>query len=739
MFFRVLFSVSIVVWAGLALELPVQASECTNYQDQLRWNSTLKARGQQYEGDFPTFRTHAKLGPLIYSVRDDSVLVVTDVADPDQPRVIHTVPLGLYAYRVYIQPGTLVVMGYENNGGYEVFMLSFNIQDQEMPSLVQATPLPDFPGPAVFQGDRLWVERSYGELALYEVEAPGILTFVHALPMDDSVEDLDIHDGLLYVGMYEEMVILDLSDPFDPVQLNSLTGYGFMMDVPDDLSGSIMLIYNDGFLRTYDVSDPGNLVVLDEIHSSYSVYSVFLQEGAVIVHHNSTTQYYSLTAGGGFGPGTALTYNQSNRLNVFSDPEFLYICSDVQIGILAKESGEPAPLNEEMELPLHEQSRDIKVRGDVALVAMGDIGLLTYDLSDPAHPQWAGSAFIPHSADKIVLQDSSPLILVLGRGGVSVVDVSDPTLPITMSTLPGMEDSYFGISAVIEGDRLYVGRPYQEMLILDVSDPANPSWEMDWNTGWNVEDMDSTDGWLHLLDGDGNYRVFDTGSLPPVEVSSLQVSNWATGLSVQGDRVLIGRGYYGAALLDCSDPFAPQIVSEVSLHDFTHDVLLIGDTALVACDLSVQILDFSDPQDLRFAGNIWAHAETPVILDDGSFLLWSWSESFRTADPGCGLLSPVADTPEFKGLDLSVFPNPFNPRTTVSFHLEKPGNVEVSVYDLAGRLVKVLLAEPFMEAGPKEVEWNGRDDQGRPAASGVYLVKLSGEGEQALGRMVLLK
>lgn len=69
------------------------------------------------------------------------------------------------------------------------------------------------------------------------------------------------------------------------------------------------------------------------------------------------------------------------------------------------------------------------------------------------------------------------------------------------------------------------------------------------------------------------------------------------------------------------------------------------------------------------------------------------------------------------------FPNPFNPTTTIRFDLPEAGQVEMNLYDLNGRRVRQLLAA-FMPAGSHRLLWNGQDDNGRPADSGVYFLVL---------------
>lgn len=83
-------------------------------------------------------------------------------------------------------------------------------------------------------------------------------------------------------------------------------------------------------------------------------------------------------------------------------------------------------------------------------------------------------------------------------------------------------------------------------------------------------------------------------------------------------------------------------------------------------------------------------------------------------------------------------PNPFNPRTALAFELPATAEIELSVYSAAGRRVATLLDGP-VEAGPHTVIWNGVDDMGRRAASGVYFFRLTRGGESVSRKGVLLK
>jgi hypothetical protein len=84
-------------------------------------------------------------------------------------------------------------------------------------------------------------------------------------------------------------------------------------------------------------------------------------------------------------------------------------------------------------------------------------------------------------------------------------------------------------------------------------------------------------------------------------------------------------------------------------------------------------------------------------------------------------------------------PNPFNPRTTIRFALPTDRRVDLSVHDVAGRLVRRLVAGETLPAGRHAVTWNGRDRAGRGVAAGVYLYRLEAGETVETRRMTLIK
>jgi hypothetical protein len=82
-------------------------------------------------------------------------------------------------------------------------------------------------------------------------------------------------------------------------------------------------------------------------------------------------------------------------------------------------------------------------------------------------------------------------------------------------------------------------------------------------------------------------------------------------------------------------------------------------------------------------------------------------------------------------------PNPFNPSTTISFDLPNAGAVTVRIYDGSGRLVRTLADAATFPAGTHSMPWDGLDQRGQGAPSGVYLIKL-GSGSRLLTEKIVL-
>lgn len=116
---------------------------------------------------------------------------------------------------------------------------------------------------------------------------------------------------------------------------------------------------------------------------------------------------------------------------------------------------------------------------------------------------------------------------------------------------------------------------------------------------------------------------------------------------------------------------------------------------------------------------------------------WNEDLGFSVDVPLNGISAGATPIPTSYALEQN-YPNPFNAGTVISFALPEASRVKVSVFNVLGQAVKVL-ADEDMSAGMQRVSWDGRDESGSSAASGVYFYRISANNFTATKKMTLLK
>jgi pullulanase len=120
---------------------------------------------------------------------------------------------------------------------------------------------------------------------------------------------------------------------------------------------------------------------------------------------------------------------------------------------------------------------------------------------------------------------------------------------------------------------------------------------------------------------------------------------------------------------------------------------------------------------------------------------WHWARRFPVAlqflFPPAASAAPPGSAPTLLVLRPNV-PNPFNPQTTIKYDLPESGPVRLSVFDVAGRLVRTLV-DDTMPQGSHEAVWDGTDASRRAVGSGSYLARLEFGGKVEVVRMGLVR
>jgi WD40 repeat protein len=224
--------------------------------------------------------------------------------------------------------------------------------------------------------------------------------------------------------------------------------------------------------------------------------------------------------------------------------------------------------------------------------------------------------------------------------------------------------------------------------------------------GWPVSapDMSESSPVIGDLNGDG----------------SLDIAYGIGG--IEADDAIYAWDVNGDVLPGFPIPIGGFVRATPTIIDFNRD----GNVNLVAAswDAQIHVWDLLAPYD---------EAKTPWPTFRGNVNRTGvYDEFVKTSAPDARPLSLNQLNP--------AQPNPFNPRTEISFDLALPSSdVQLVLYDARGRRVRGLTAGDY-DPGRHSVSWDGTDEQGSPVASGVYFARLAVDGvESGVRKLALVK
>lgn len=141
-----------------------------------------------------------------------------------------------------------------------------------------------------------------------------------------------------------------------------------------------------------------------------------------------------------------------------------------------------------------------------------------------------------------------------------------------------------------------------------------------------------------------------------------------------------------------------------------------------------------------------AQSQPRIALHSGTaFITWMdqragrdvvgiWGNTVQSSTPA----DNPQQTPIRQAQIIGNYPNPFNPTTTIVYHIVTEGPAKLDIYNVRGQYVATLVNEP-KSRGKHQAVWNGKDSGGKTVASGVYFVRLSSAGQSSVHKMLLMK
>lgn len=334
--------------------------------------------------------------------------------------------------------------------------------------------------------------------------------------------------------------------------------------------------------------------------------------------------------------------------------------------------------------------------------------------------------------NSIVFTDDDATALVSARDGdaVTLIRTSDHSVAGTLSVLSGSGGIYDGPGQMAlnpSNRKIYAVDWYSDTLFEIAEDGSSVLRSVDIGTSlWQLV-CDPNGAYIYITDrGADVVRVVDTITL--TETMTLPVGDdpWGLDVSIEGSKLVVA----------CEDDATVHVYDTSS-----------WSSKVIFLDASADPRDVDILEDEKYAyvmgGDVTGTDLVYVIELTGDTLL----DTFEVGgNPNCVAVEPqmtsrtagVDEITAASQLRVTCHPNPFNPKTTVSYYVPENAEVDLAVFDVSGRRVATL-ERGVADAGEHSAAWSGLADDGHTVATGVYFVRLDALGGAKSAKVVLLK
>jgi hypothetical protein len=359
----------------------------------------------------------------------------------------------------------------------------------------------------------------------------------------------------------------------------------------------------------------------------------------------------------------------------------------------------------------------------------------------PFSPDSARYEFVYHGAEdveyEIAVDPPVSWITLLGNThGTLQTDVPAEVTVVVNNDAAELEPGVHRARVVFEIESEYLGSVFREVTLAVGDRVSRYQWMFDEDPGWTCEGQ-----WAF------GQPVGGGGQNGAPDPTSGHTGNYVCGYNLNGDYPGgMSEKHLTAGPVDCSELVLTQLSFwrwlgvEVPRFDrATISISTDGESWTTAWQNEFEVTDYE-----------WTHVELDISdVADGEetvYLRWTMGGTDLTTHY-CGW---NIDDVEILGHDLippeivtelklnPARPNPFSNETTIAFLLPAEGGAAVSIYNVAGRLLRTLPAQRC-DAGLNERVWNGTDADGNDVPSGVYFVRVTADGESATGKILLVR
>lgn len=511
-------------------------------------------------------------GPFAY--RMDGGLRVYDVSDPSAPAQVGFLDVDPWFFGEFEVSGGYVYAISRNPHGMGVI----DVTDPSNPVLVTVYERIDWPIGIDVSGDHAFLIEFTGSyqtrLRVLSVQQPGSPEEVGVLEFsDDWPLAVEVAAGWAYVGTSSSLAIVDVSDPTDPDLVMQWPMSGFVLDVA--VSGSVVFTSWSGSAEAVialDVADPIHPVELarwgfpgesPELEVGGGMLLVAARDLVVVDIDDPGAM---VIAGVFDAPGATLEKAVSGNF------AFAAAHSELRVFDISDPSG-PVVAGE---FAVTGEVSNLATDGDLAVLGNIENGLQFVDFSDPLNLTVTGTYSMPYTAPRPV-EFSGGHVYTSSYDYVVMIDVSDPADPIYVDgafcsdTAYDLELDAGYLYAACFGDGLRIFETGQSIGLQPVGSIA-----IAFARGLAVVGT-----LVYLVDGD--LRVIDaTDPTAPVEIGFLDLAASGTGVTIAGSRAYVGSWSGLLSVVDVGDPSSPVLLRQIETPGAVGDADLAGGHLVVS-------------------------------------------------------------------------------------------------------------------------------------------------------------
>ncbi len=599
----------------------------------------------------------------------------------------------------------------------------------------------------------VWVEGNYAYIAdqydgfvVVDISAPGNLQVVSSFDVPFATT-MSISGNRAYIGSGASLVVLDISDPLSPAEIGQYTANYPVTEVKV-IGNRAFLRKRDGGLEVLDISNPALPVQVSEytfglyvfpsiaVHGDFVYSNVYPRNGHPGPRELLVFQTSQHAVNIQNNVGVSANVDQDDALILQANVGDVYSGNNLEKFELSADGGAHWE-----EIPKYTDSIQFANPGTNLRWRMTLDWRLNVNGINDLQLDWFGPAAPLASIQDVPDDQGGRVIVDLKRSAYD--HNSEMENPVTQY---GVYRRLVDVNKAIDFESARKLTKPEEVANLF------PGYDSAWLDG------------DFIVAGAGDKSGFPTGNWVLVAtIPALQSNHYFAEVSTLADSNSVGTNssefvvtthtitpsiWYTSNIMSgySVDNIAPGVPSAIMALYQSEGVELSWDDSLESDFQFFRIYRGNQPGFVPTEENLLIETANSFCSDETSGP-WEYIYQVSAVDHAgneslTGDVEGVSDAPEAQVRDIfdlqDAVPNPFNPMTTIEYSLPSDSQVQLKIYDMAGREVFTLV-DDVQAAGVHKAQWTGRNNSGGKVASGIYLYRLKAGSNEEWKRMTLLK